>query len=881
MAPAAVPAMPKADSATDMMQLALKSDAQRTLAEADADFDAGRYAPAMRKYQAATTSQRQYLSSDEVARADRRFAEVKVRLQDNSGGTLSDDVLKTSTLIRERSSAEFASQMDEAERRLAAGDTNAARSLVAGADIVAKNSRAYYSQAEMDAFATRVTAANAKIAAREDSARESAARENEAKLNRETREAQLRLREEKDRKIYDSIVRVRELQKDRKYTEALQILDQVLYIDPNNPSAQLLHDVIVDLQQYEKYSKYKRLASQGIQQAEMDTHEALIPPLSIMAYPTNWPSKTFSRTEQMGMTETPENRRAMSALDGKKIPVQFKSIPLENALAYIAKTTATDVTPNWDSLESIGVDRNTRVNLSLINDVSAKVALEKVLANVRCDPGSRLDWALADGAVTVASSDTIRRQTTTLVYNVTDLLLETPNYKDVPELDLARVLAGKTDLDTRSSPFAKTTQRDERDHRQDRMRDITAMIEKVVDPESWRETGGETGSVSEINGTLVITQTPRNHAQIAGLLSKLREIRSLQINVEARFLLVSQDYFEQIGFNVNIYLNANSNQVRTAQVLDPNIRAGDFFDFSTVTGTRRVLASQNYAPSGSVTPNIGTPPTQSNALQNTPNANNFGPIGIGSNSLGLAQGLLPAAGFARDIISSAPALGIAGTFLDDIQVDFLVKATQADRRTVTLTAPRLTLTNGQTSNVYVVTQRAIITDLQPVVGDSAVGFDPTTGTVAEGVVMLVEAVVSSDRRYVTMNIDTSVNVIREIANQEITAVVGGALVNSATTGSFIQLPVVTTTRVQTTSTVPDEGTLLLGGQRVVTEIDIETGVPVLSKIPIINRFFTNRLNSKEESTLMVLVKPTVLIQTEEEEKNFPGLLDSARGGMGM
>jgi type II secretory pathway component GspD/PulD (secretin) len=104
-------------------------------------------------------------------------------------------------------------------------------------------------------------------------------------------------------------------------------------------------------------------------------------------------------------------------------------------------------------------------------------------------------------------------------------------------------------------------------------------------------------------------------------------------------------------------------------------------------------------------------------------------------------------------------------------------------------------------------------------------------------------------------------------------------VNSAETQSFIQLPTITVTRVRTTVTVPDEGTVLLGGQRMVTELQIETGVPVLSKIPILNRFFTNRIESKTEQTLLILVKPTVLIQSEQEEKHFPGIGDSLSTGL--
>jgi len=881
MNPASGVAVPDpSDPATDMMQIALKADAQRTLAEADSAFDAGRYAESLRKYQLASTTHRQYLSVEEVARVDRRLAEARVRLRDNSGGTLVDDQLDRMRLVRERATAEFASQSDEASRALASGDTKRARDLNAGADVTVKNARSFFSQAELDAFEKKVNDLNAEIARREDLARANSAREREGKLRTDAESAQTRLRDDREQKVFESLKRARELQIERRYAEASQIVDQVLYLDPNNPGAQMMRDVLTDLRTYDIYQNYKRRQGYGVQKAELDTHESLIAPPNIMQFPENWPTKTYTRTEQLGASESPENRRAMASLEGRKVPVAFKGATLDKVLANLSATSQTDITANWESLKSIGVEPGARVNLSLSQEIPAKVALEKVLEFVRSDPGTKLDYSIEAGVITIASADTIKRKTTSLPYNITDLLLETPDYKDVPELDLARVLASKADLDTRSGPFAKSSARDERNERTARIRQIVDMVQRTIDPESWREAGGETGAITEINGTLVITQTPRNHAAIAGLLSKLREIRSIQINIESRFLLVSQDYFEQIGFDVDVYFNAQSNVVTAAQGLDPAIRPSDFFDFTQGSPLRRTLSSTTYAPNGSVIPVIIPPGTSAQALQNSASPTSWSPIGATSNSLNLTQGLLPAAGFARDIVSSAPALGIAGQFLDDIQVDFLIKATQADRRTVTLTAPRLTLTNGQTSNVYVVTQRAIITDLEPVVGESAVGFDPTTGTVAEGVVMLVEAVVSSDRRFVTLNIDSSVNVIREIANQRISAVVGGALVNSAETGSFIQLPVITTTRVQTTATVPDEGTLLLGGQRLVTEVDVETGVPVLSKIPIINRFFTNRIQSKEESTLMILVKPTILIQTEEEERSFPGLMDTARTGLG-
>ena len=73
-----------------------------------------------------------------------------------------------------------------------------------------------------------------------------------------------------------------------------------------------------------------------------------------------------------------------------------------------------------------------------------------------------------------------------------------------------------------------------------------------------------------------------------------------------------------------------------------------------------------------------------------------------------------------------------------------------------------------------------------------------------------------------------------------------------------RVPKVTTacgTSIGTTITVPDKGTAVLGGQRLTTDYEVEVGVPVLSKIPIVNRFFTNRINSKTEQTLLMMIRP--------------------------
>ncbi|MEI7767357.1 MAG: hypothetical protein WCJ97_07970, partial [Phycisphaerae bacterium] len=55
---------------------------------------------------------------------------------------------------------------------------------------------------------------------------------------------------------------------------------------------------------------------------------------------------------------------------------------------------------------------------------------------------------------------------------------------------------------------------------------------------------------------------------------------------------------------------------------------------------------------------------------------------------------------------------------------------------------------------------------------------------------------------------------------------------------------------------------------IVGEAEQETGVPFLSKIPGLGRLFTNRTYIKEERTLLILIRPKIIIQREAEEAQF-------------
>jgi type II secretory pathway component GspD/PulD (secretin) len=886
--PAAPAAQPTEQPATpaqptnqeDLIQRALRIDAQRVLAEADNEFREGRWNSAQERYLRLLSAYRQYLTPEEISGAEARLTEARIKL--NQGPV---DIVGEITLLRDATRAEFNNAMSEADRALEQGDVGHARDLVASARLTyGKNKQHFNPQEQSDEFVKPLNEMSRKIEAREAEIEQGKTAAKTKRIEEETAARQTELTKEKERTINEAISRARALQQEQKYAEALQVVDQVLFLDPRNPIALLLRDTYKDIVIYQEYWAIQRDKQYNSARQTLESERDMIPPEPIMDYPSDWPARSFGRGDYGAFADTPENRKSLAKLD-TKIPVNFRDNSVADILKYITSLTDVSIDPEWDSLRDVGVNEDTTVSYSLTTKLPAHVVLDRVLGKVSTDALSKAGWAVSDGVVRVASQDVLNKDRTLVIYDIQDLLFDIPNYEDVPQIDLQSLLqqSQQGGGGGGQSPFRDDQQRNQgrdpnRPTLEDRINLIRSIITSNVDPEGWVEGGGEVGTIQELNGSLIINNTPKNHREIVGLLSKLRQIRSMQINVETKFLLVNQSWFEQIGFDIDLVLNANNNQFRTIRATQPNAVPSDLFNFgsdSAATGGRRGLQRRvnpfDYNGNGNTT-------DAGEAGAGVTNPRSWSPIGFLSDSLGLTNSLVEG-DFATSVVNASPALGIAGQFLDDIQVDFLVTATQADKRTVQLTAPRLTFTNGQTANIFVVTQQAFISDLQPVVGDSAVGFDPMVAVASEGVTMLMEGVISADRRYVTLNVDAGVGRIDGFDQAAVTAVAGGQLVNSADTQSFIQLPTITVTRVRTSVTVPDEGTVLLGGQRLITELEVETGVPVLSKIPIINRFFTNRVESKEEQTLLILVKPTILIQAEQEEKRFPGLADSLQTGL--
>ncbi|MBN1764977.1 MAG: hypothetical protein JW860_06940, partial [Sedimentisphaerales bacterium] len=354
--------------------------------------------------------------------------------------------------------------------------------------------------------------------------------------------------------------------------------------------------------------------------------------------------------------------------------------------------------------------------------------------------------------------------------------------------------------------------------------ELSYLIMTTIEPDSWygMAFGGQQtftlgrGNLSYYADSLLVYQTPNVHQKITALLKKLRKTHGAQVAIEARLLTISSNFLEDIGLDVDFLINMDN--------------AG-FDSFSNIT-VNQDSYSYTEAPATSVPGSLG-------------------------------GGAVPSA------------FTLSGTFLDNVQVDFLMRATQAHARNRSLVAPHVTVYNGEMANVSFYTSTNYVASLESVVGYGVVGYNPQVAQNMSGISFYITPTISADKRFVLLNVLFTQQITRSFTDfvyaSSAPAVESDQPIAGVPT-TRIQLPVSDINSIMTHVAIPDGGTLLLGGQKLVGEAEEEAGVPTLSKIPILNRLFSNRSMVKDESVLLILIKPQIILQDEEEEDKFGSLL---------
>ncbi|OHC07630.1 MAG: hypothetical protein A2545_03280 [Planctomycetes bacterium RIFOXYD2_FULL_41_16] len=222
---------------------------------------------------------------------------------------------------------------------------------------------------------------------------------------------------------------------------------------------------------------------------------------------------------------------------------------------------------------------------------------------------------------------------------------------------------------------------------------------------------------------------------------------------------------------------------------------------------------------------------------------------------------------------SGEGLQLSYFIFNDSMLKGFLRAVQESKDSEILTSPRITLSNTQRGNIAVVKTINYIQSTS--VSEGVV--TPVIGTVPEGTTFDVRPIVSADRKYVYLEVTPSVFEVEEITSFTFSGLTTDATVGGTSQGTTVvppeqtvQLPTVNVSQVSVTVCVPDKGTLMIGGLGSISKETLTTGIPILSKIPVLKRLFSRDQKNNKKSNLVILLKPTIIIK-EELEAHFLSL----------
>jgi Flp pilus assembly secretin CpaC/tetratricopeptide (TPR) repeat protein len=670
-----------------------------------------------------------------------------------------------------------------------------------------------------------------KINEKEDalahSRRERAYLESIATRERETEQFKARIR-----KMLDQ---VKDLYDRQDYRAAENFAVQILKIDPLNRDAESWKNKARGAEHHKERADTRDLYKDEYRNFMLDVEEASISNGPLIVYPPNW-DQISKRADSASIGLRGRNEEAWKADIRKKlqrkVTFEFVDTPLEEAIAFLRSLSNVTMIVDPKVLAAGAPTINLRVT-----DMNLDLALEWILRL------ADLEYAYRDNAIFISQPQNLQAAVELRIYDVSDLIQTVQDFAG-PELQLVTVgdtTAGPGGAGANPFIAAPTNA--------PTLTNIADMIRNRVRPDSWDPALGT--SIEERGGKLVVMQRPEVHALIDQLLSNFRSTQKMMINIESRFLTIREAYLEDIGVEF--------------QGLDPNVLLGDFGDIRRIGAPTGLIQPRIPGGDVSVPPNLPFP-----GFTNGPDdllGGQFAQVGaivnhvIGffSNDPDTISGRDPSGAVRNGGLSAQVSV------LNNAQVQAFVRALAMRENTSTLVAPRLTVFNTQRAHMFVARQQSYVADYE-ISGDS---YDPVIRQFLEGVVLDVKPIVSSDRRYVTLEMRPTVTELVSFQTRQIDtfAVNNGANVTVLVQLALpIQFPELAIRRVRTTATVPDGGILLIAGLYRNIKFNAENGVPFLSDLPVIGRLFRWNVQDNVKSNLAILVSPRIILFSEEEEK---------------
>ncbi len=628
---------------------------------------------------------------------------------------------------------------------------------------------------------------------------------------REQEEAeQLRLRSRVDG-LVETAVRAFE---SGKYELAQDLASQAMQLDPTSQLALDIHSAATKARRdstNDNYIREKRL--QYIKLLE-SSQELKIPQADILRTdPVTWEiaNRRAQRAAAPATVEDADDaalREQVAAKTVSRLQFTAETGDYNEVVKNLRLITGVPILLTPEAKEVI-----TAESLVLEIDVVAPLSLAHFL-DLMVGKSANLAWTVRNGVVEITTKARAGGQNSLAFHDVRDLVF--PRTSFLPPV-IRDIPTGDTGAGSRIGGEG-----DEK----------VAYIEADVLQQNIKAaTGGETYWDQEGGGTMEYLETgylkvlanPDMQRRVDKFLEEQRSFATGVVSIETKFLTISQNFLQELG--VDFRGLGGSGNKGTEATLDDITNALD-------DNASRGLDNQGTGDAAG-----------------HPSAGAFFNDGGDGDIRGRTENFFEST-LGRVLTPNGGATA-ALTILDDTELQILIRAIEKQEEIQVVNSQLLSVLNNERANMAVINQTSYVRDFDVEVAQASFIADPKVDVIQDGIVLDVRPTIAYDRKNIMLSLQPTVaELVRPIPTFT-TSLAGTTLPVT------LQLPTLTVRSFATTASVPDGGSVLIGGLREVLAKERRAEVPLLGKIPIISFLFKQEGLVDENSSLAVLVRATI------------------------
>jgi Flp pilus assembly secretin CpaC/tetratricopeptide (TPR) repeat protein len=617
------------------------------------------------------------------------------------------------------------------------------------------------------------------------------------------------------------------------YDQAESYSRQVLAEEPDNTVAQ---DILANSRRARHRWINERMLEdlkESYRRWQVDIERTKTPSSKILA----WPSQSFwdkiSRLRAVknvggeGPERSKEEESVLNTLKTRQIDLRFEATPFPTIRDYLTASSGINFVIDARAKEDLG---SAEITLQA-NGVTVHDALQLIMLQASAE--GEVVWEITGNLVRFIKKEHLKTKKVLRIHPVADLTLGLTDFIP-PQITQVGV-----NEDSEVPLFGG--QAEEAPQPYGTIEELLELVRGSVAAGTWDDAGG---TITAQGKNLVVYNTAAAQNSVAQFLDDLRAFSGLVITIESRFLTVTDGFLRDVGVDFRGLGGTNGGPLA---VLD---------DITSGLDDNASAALDNSGPG-----------VQSGGAALAPSSGLFFNDGSDGDFRGRSENIFTSP--LGQMLSSLGGGTFQVTFLDDLALSAILRATEKTLRMRELTAPSLTVYNTQRANLTVVNQISFVQDFDVEVAQTAFIADPVIGVIQDGLTLDVRPTVSNDRQYITLELrPTIANLVTPIATFQ-TLLGASIAIVSAQNPVTIQLPEIDLQVAETTVRIPDRGSILLGGLKTINIEDKKSTSPILGNIPILSFLFTRQGKSEEIEHLMIVVTATIT-DLQEQARQMRG-----------